>query len=192
MYWLLDYVRQCVGFRPDGYVLIDLDCVSEIVDLFGGIEFDVPCEMELNNPQDDVYVDLQPGLQHLNGDEAAWLVRFRSGYPMADLERVRVQRDFVVEAINQWLSLKNVVKFKKAFDIMQKYCKTDLNLQNSLWFMWSAVICGTSDAETMTIPYYLSDSYVCIDADEEYLDLINRCFNPYEDPVGYEDLNIAH
>ena len=43
----------------------------------------------------------------------------------------------------------------------------------------------------MTVPYYLSDPYVCIDADEDYLDLINTYFNPYKDPVGFDDLNIA-
>ena len=192
MYWLMDYVRQCVGFRPDGYVLIDLDCVAQLVDLFGGIDFDVPCKMQHSEPGNDIYVDLEPGRQTLNGAEAEWVVRFRSGYAMADLERVRVQRDFVFEAIKQWLTVKNVLKVKQALDILKEHCLTDLSFRNFMWFMWSAIICGTSDAEAMTIPYYLNDSYVCIDADEDYLELINSCFNPYHEPIGFDDLNIAH
>ncbi len=192
MYWLMDYVRQCVGFRPDGYVLIDLDCVEHLVDLFGGIDFEVPCKMVHSDPANDIYVDLEPGLQHLNGAEAEWVVRFRSGYAMADLERVRIQRNFIVQAIKQWLSVKNVTKFTQALDILEEYCLTDLSTRNFLWFMWSAVICGTADAETMTIPFYLSDSYVCINDDEDFLELINEHFNPYTAPVGFEDLNIAH
>ena len=32
------------------------------------------------------------------------LVRYRSGYSMADLQRVQVQRDFLMEAVRQWKS----------------------------------------------------------------------------------------
>ena len=42
---LMDYVADCIGFRPDGYVLLELDVFIELVDLFGGVEFDVPMDM---------------------------------------------------------------------------------------------------------------------------------------------------
>ncbi|MBE6984035.1 MAG: LytR family transcriptional regulator [Ruminococcaceae bacterium] len=192
MYWLMDYVRQCVGFVPDGYVLIDLDCIIELVELFGGIDFDVPCAMKHSEPEDDLYIDLQPGLQRLNGKEAMWLVRFRSGYAMADLERVRVQRDFVVAAMDQWLTVKNIKKIPQVLDILEEYCDTNLSTRNFVWFAWSVLFCGTSDMKMTTVPYYLSGQYVCIDADEDYLDLLNSYFNPYKEPIGFDDLNIAY
>ncbi len=188
---LMDYVRQCVGFMPDGYILVDLDCFIELVDLFGGVEFDVPCAMHYEDPGQDLYIDLEPGMQRLNGKDAMGLVRFRSGYAMADLQRVNVQRDFIMTSLGQWASIKNITKFSKALDILDEYCLTDLNGRNFLWFAWSILICGTDNMNAMTIPNYLSGSYVCIDADEAYIDLINEYFNPYKDDITQADLNIA-
>lgn len=191
MYWLMDYVRQCVGFTPDGYILVDLDCFIDLVDLFGGVEFDVPCDMHYSDPSQDLYIDLEAGMQTLDGEEAMGVVRYRSGYAMADLQRVSVQRDFIMAAIGQWASVKNVTKLPKAMEILEDYCVTDLSKRNYLWFAWSLLLCGTDDMTLVTIPNYLSGDYVCIDASDDYLDLINDCFNPYEDEVEYGDLNIA-
>ncbi len=192
MYWLMDYVRQCVGFMPDGYILVDLDCFVVLVDLFGGVEFDVPCDMYYSDPSQELYIDLKAGRQRLNGQQAMGLVRYRSGYTLADLERVNVQRDFIMAALDQWVSVKNITKLFAAMDILEEYCITDLSTRNFLWFAWSVLICGTGDMTMMTIPYYLNGEYVCIDASGNYLDLINQYFNPYDDPIEYDDLNIAY
>ena len=192
MYWLMDYVRQCVGFRPDGYILVNLDCFQELVDAMGGVRFDVPCAMHYEDSSQDLYIDLEPGMQKLNGYEAMGVVRFRSGYAMADLERVNVQRNFIMAAADQWISLKNIVKIPKVLKIIRENSLTDLSARNYFWFAASVVLCGTDDMMLTTIPYYLSGDYVCIDADDDYLSLINTFFNPYEAPVTYDDLNIAY
>lgn len=191
MYWLCDYVRQCVGFRPDGYVLVDLDCFMELVDLFGGVEFHVPMDMHYEDPSQDLYIHLEAGLQTLDGEEAMGVVRFRKGYDMQDLERVNVQRDFLMTALNQWASLANVTKLPSALDILEDYCLTDLSMRNLLWLAESVLLCGTDDMMMTTIPNTLGSDYVYIKADSDYLDLINTYFNPYKREVEFSDLNIA-
>ena len=42
------------------------------------------------------------------------------------------------------------------------------------------------------MPFYFSDYYVCVDLDEDYIDLINEHFNPYNTPVTWDDFDIAH
>ena len=79
---LMDYVTELVGFRPDGYVLIDLDVFVDLVDKMGGVKFDVPCDMDYSDPAQDLTIDLKAGMQRLNGEQAMGLVRFRSGYAM--------------------------------------------------------------------------------------------------------------
>ncbi len=191
MYWLCDYVRQCVGFMPDGYVLLDLDCFMELVDLFGGVDYDVPMSMHYEDPAQDLYIHLEPGMQHLNGKQAMGLVRFRKGYDQQDLDRVNVQRDFFMESLKQWMRLENVAKLTEAIDIMEKYCLTDLSRGNLLWLAQSVLFCGTDDMMMTTVPNYLDSVYVYIRCDEAYLELINTYFNPYEKKITYEDLNIA-
>lgn len=189
---LMGYVADCVGFRPDGYVLIDLDVFVELVDLFGGVDFNVPQDMFYEDPSQDLYIDLQAGEQTLNGKNAMGLVRYRSGYSMADLQRVQVQRDFLMEAVRQWKSPTHLIDALRALPLLEKNTLTDLSFRELTWLAESAALCGTDGMVMQTVPYYLSDVYVCIDAGDAYLELINTYFNPYETEVGYGDLNIAY
>ena len=190
---LLEYVSECVGFRPDGYMLIDLNVFVELVDLMGGVRFDVPCDMYYNDPTQDLYINLTAGEQTLNGEQAMGLVRFRSGYAMADLQRVSVQRDFLSAAMHQWLSVKNLLRLPKALKLLMDNTFTDLSMENLLWLGESVLLCGTGDMQMMTIPNYLSDGgeYVIINGNE-LLPIINESFNPYEKDVTWDDLYIAY
>lgn len=189
---LLDYVSECVGFRPDGYMLIDLNVFVDLVDLMGGVRFEVPCDMYYNDPTQDLYINLQAGEQTLNGEQAMGVVRFRSGYAMADLERVNVQRAFLSAAMKQWIRLKNVWKIPKVAKLLSENTLTDLNTANLLWLAESVLLCGTGDMQMMTIPHGLSGDgeYVLIQP-EEMLDVVNSYFNPYEKEITMDDLYIA-
>lgn len=190
---LMEYVSECIGFRPDGYMLIDLNVFVELVDLMGGVRFDVPCDMYYNDPMQDLYINLQAGEQKLNGGQAMGVVRFRSGYAMADLERVNVQRDFLSAALHQWVSLKNIWKLPQALSLLLDHTLTDLSTANLLWMAESVVLCGTGDMMMTTIPHGLSGDgeYVLIDA-QETLDLVNESFCPYEQGITMDDLYIAY
>lgn len=189
---LMDYVSECVGFHPDRYMLIDLDAFIEVVDLMGGVEFDVPCDMNYDDPSQDLSIHLTAGKQTLNGEQAMGLVRFRSGYSMADLERVRVQREFISAAMDQWISVKNLWKMPAAAAAIKSKTLTDLSARNLVWLAESIAICGTERVEMMTIPHYMSSNgmYVMIDPNE-ILDVVNEYFNPYEREITRDDLNLA-
>ncbi len=191
MFWLCDYVRQCVGFRPDAYILVDLDCFVELVELFGGVEFYVPMDMHYEDPAQDLYIHLEEGMQTLDGNGAMGVVRFRKGYSMQDIDRVKVQRDFILAALSQWKTAKNALLAPKAISILKDYCLTDLSTSNILWLAESLLICGTEDMMMTTIPHSLGSDYVYIRGDQAYLELLNRYFNPYEDPILFEDLHIV-
>lgn len=190
---LLEYVSECVGFRPDGYMLIDLNVFVELVDLMGGVRFDVPCDMYYNDATQDLYINLTAGEQTLNGEQAMGLVRFRSGYAMADLQRVNVQRDFLSAAMHQWLSVKNLFRLPKALKLLQSSTFTDLSTENLLWLGESVLLCGTGDMQMMTIPNSLSGGgeYVIVDGDA-LLPIVNESFNPYEREITWDDLYIAY
>ena len=189
---LMDYVADCVGFRPDGYMLLELDVFIELVDLFGGVDFDVPMDMNYEDPSQDLYIHLNEGMQTLDGEQSMGLVRFRYGYADADIGRVRVQRDFMLAAIDQWASVKNVLKLPQALALLGKYAQTDLSTGNILWLAESVLLCGTDDMYMTTVPFYLSGDYVVADADEDYLDLLNEYFNPYTRDISWDDLYIAY
>ena len=192
MEWLCEYVRQSVGFKPDGYVLVDLDFFVKIVDHFGGVTFDVPRDMYYDDPSQDLYIHLDPGLQHLDGYEAMGLVRYRQKYAMQDLDRVQVQRNFFHTAVSQWREKSDIFSYYKAYQIFKEECTTNLSASNLLWFLKAVSAWDLENSKELTMPYTIgADYYIYIKANDEYLELINEYFNPYEHPVDYEDLNIV-
>ncbi len=192
MDYLMGYVADLVGYRPDGYMLIDLNCFIDLVDLFGGVTFDVPMDMYYDDPTQDLHIDLKAGEQKLNGQEAMWLVRFRSGYAMADLERVNVQREFLSAAMSQWTKVWNIYKAPAAIHLVMKNTLTDLSARNLSWVVLSVAICGTDDMESNTLPgspknvnggsYYVEDR-------ELAAQLVNEKYNPYTVHVTASDLH---
>ncbi|MDR0889386.1 MAG: LCP family protein [Oscillospiraceae bacterium] len=187
---LMTYVSHCVGFYPDGYILVELDVFLDLVNLMGNVEFDVPQNMYYEDPAQGLSIALESGLQKLNAVQAMGLVRFRSGYSAADLRRVEVQRDFVAAAFDQWASVKNVWKLPSAAIMLSKNSQSDMNIRNLSWLAMSAAICGTDDMQMMTIPYYMdSGGYVLVDS--SVLDVVNAYFNPYERDITMDDLYLA-
>ena len=84
---LQDVVSDLVGYPIDFYITIDLDGFVELVDAVGGVEFDVPVEMYYSDPTQDLNIFFQPGMQHLDGQAAMEVCRFRkngdgTGYPL--------------------------------------------------------------------------------------------------------------
>lgn len=188
---LMDYVEECVGFHPDGYILIDLDVFIDLVDLFGGVGFNVPIDMYYDDPAQDLHIALSAGQRELSGEDAMELVRFRSGYENADIGRISVQRDFIKQAIGQWAKLRNILKLPAALWKIVRHCATDLSVFELYWLAESAYVCGTEQIFSTVMPFYFNDIYVCVDLNQNYIDLINAHFNPYERPVTWDDFSVA-
>lgn len=191
MGFLMDYVKDLVGFRPDAYVLLDLDCFAELVDSMGGVKFDVPMDMYYNDPTQDLYIDLKAGEQTLNGQEAMWLVRFRSGYAMADLERVRVQRDFLQSAIGQWKSLLKLPRVPHTASLLLENTQTDLDYRNLCWLALALVKSeGGFDSDTLPgEPAWVNGGAYYVEDREAAAALVNEKYNPYETQIRAEDLH---
>ena len=161
---LMDYAAECIGYRPDGYILVDLDCFEKIVNVMGGVRFDVPCDMQYEDPYQDLYIDLKAGEQKLNGKQAMWLVRFRAGYAEADLKRVQVQRDFMREAIRQWSGIGRIWRAPAAAVVLSANTTTDLSARELAWGSFYVLWPETT------------------------ADLVNGHFNPYREDVSSEDI----
>lgn len=82
---LLLRVSEIIGFTPDGYIVVDLSIFRQLVDLMGGVTFDVRSTMHYSDPTQNLSIDLQAGKQHLNGEPGhagrALPLRLRHGRP---------------------------------------------------------------------------------------------------------------
>lgn len=136
-------VRDVVGFLPDGYLLLDLDVLSEAVDLLGGVEFDIPPDYA--DRAAELYQDIRSGLQHLTGRQVMELFRARIGGG-SDPEQLRVQRQVVREALRQWFHSDRWKVFPKLWELFRSRMTSDLSFRQ---VMWIARVLAKSDLGAM-------------------------------------------
>jgi polyisoprenyl-teichoic acid--peptidoglycan teichoic acid transferase len=65
------------GVSVDRYIRVSTLAFIDLVDVMGGVEVFVPQRMKYDDFTQKLHIDLQPGLQTLNGQQAQGFVRFR-------------------------------------------------------------------------------------------------------------------
>ena len=134
-------VNKITGLDIKYYVVISNNALVQLVDEIGGVEFDVPIDMNYDDSSQKLAIHLKKGKQKLNGEQAEGLVRFRknnngTSYPSEygdnDLGRMRTHREFITEVAKQTLQLKNITKIGSFVDIIKENVTT--NIKN-----WSTI-----------------------------------------------------
>ena len=151
---LMEQVKNVIGFLPDGYALVDLSAFVEAVDLLGGLDFDVPMDMDYDDPDQNLFIHLRAGEQHLTGEQLMWVVRFRSGYANADIGRTEVQRAVLKTAMKQWLRPKTLAALPGLWRIYQENLTTDLSVRNIVWIARVLLKSMGGDMEANVLPGY--------------------------------------
>jgi LCP family protein required for cell wall assembly len=116
----------------DYYVKVNLAGFQRLVDLMGGVQYNVPEAMHYVDPTDGTYIDLQPGPQLLDGAKAEQLVRFRHDAIGDDMGRIHRQQEFLKAAISQALTPANLLKLPSLISTARSYVDTDIPLGDQL------------------------------------------------------------
>ena len=191
---LLDGLKDILGFGIDCYAVVDLEAFVELVDAIGGVDYNVPVNMNYYDPTQDLYINIPAGEQHLTGEEALKVVRFRSGYASADIGRIGTQQDFLKSVASQMLTLGNIPNLPTFIDIFEEYVETNMSTANLAYFARQFLMCKSENINFHTLPGNYGDSikylsYVSIYIDE-WLEMVNSCLNPYDEPVTEANVNI--
>ena len=191
-------IEDMLGVPVDFYVSVDLKGFIALIDQIGGVEFDVPCDMDYDDPYQDLHIHFKAGLQKLNGQQAMEVVRFRhnndnTGYGgRQDLGRIGTQQAFLKTVAQKLMKLENVPAMAETF---LKYVKTDLTLGNLMWLANQALSMGGTDAISFaTLPgdgsgWYKGMSVYALDP-EQVLEMTNSMLNPYATDITADEQNI--
>lgn len=186
-------LRELLGFPVDGYVLVNLDAFKKTVDLVGGVEFDVPQDMDYEDASQDLYIHLKAGLQRLDGEKAMELVRFRKGYASQDIQRTQVQQQFLKALAKQCLSVSSLSKLKEFADIFAEDVTTDLTVGNMIWYGKELMACDFDSMQT----YTAEGEGAMINGGAYYplyagrlLEIVNKSFNPYDVAISASSLTV--
>ena len=164
---LIETVKDLTGMPIHNFCKVNFEGLRNIIDILGGVEFDVPMDMDYDDPAQDLHIHLKKGKQTLNGADAEGLLRFRKGYATGDLGRIDMQQAFLKELINQKLSPKYIFKAVPVVKEISKNVETDMSVMYMLKYAWKFRDSDKVEFNSYTLPgapkmiggvsYYLCD-----------------------------------
>ena len=192
----VEMFSDIIGFEVDYWFIVNMNAFKALVDAVNGIDFDVPVNMNYHDNAAGLHIVYSKGIQHLNGQQALEVMRFRTGYSNADIGRINTQQSFLMTAASQILAKKDSINITEMADIFFKYVKidSDLTLGSLIWFGKEFLKMEPDGIGFHTMPgdyndYVGYDSYVSIYIDE-WLELLNEYINPYVEDITLESLSI--
>lgn len=134
-YFTINSLEDILGIKIDHYAVVNIDAFRKIVDAIGGVDVEVPRKMEYSDSSQDLYIDLEPGLQHLDGEQAEGLVRWRHNddyseqYGEGDVGRIETQQIFLKAFAKKVLSPSILKALPQMANILYSDLKTDIGLK---------------------------------------------------------------
>ena len=164
-------IKELTGVKIHDYVKVNFKAVEDIIDAFGGVRYNVPQNMDYDDPYQDLHIHIKKGEQKLNGEQALQLLRFRQ-YPMGDLQRIQVQQDFLRELVRQKSNLIYIFKAKSIYKAATDNMTTTLSAGDVSGLAFGLLGIKKDDVKTFEYPYHFSQSGIYIITDKDKLNTI--------------------
>lgn len=135
------------------YVEVNYDAVKDIVNLVGGVEYDIPFDMNYDDAyaKPPLHIHLKKGVQVLDGDKAIQFLRWRKNNGSegtGDIDRTKRQQDFMMAAAKKAFGLKLPMVIKAAYENVE----TNFAVQEMLYLGSKMIGTDLSKLEKHTLP----------------------------------------
>lgn len=149
---LAEEITKTLGVPIDYYFHINLQGFVALVDELGGVDVDIPVDMNYDDPYQNLHIHFKKGPQHLDGQAAMEAVRYRhdnkttvnSNY--SDLDRTKLQQQVLTGLADKVISWGSITKVQSFLNIFNTYVKTDMGLKDMLYFATQGMKLNTSSA----------------------------------------------
>lgn len=182
-------VNEITGLDIKYYILVDTEALIKLVDLIGGVEFEVPIDMNYDDYSQNLHIHLKQGYQTLTGEQAEQVVRFRHNnngssysyeYGNEDYGRMKTQRNLIIAVAKQTLKFKNVTEIGNIIKIMKEDVKTNIDVSLLIDYIPYAVNMDLNAIQTDKLPGESKQKYggwFYFHDEEETLTLVDELFN---------------
>ena len=192
-------VSRLTGIYPDFYVMVGWEANGELVDALGGVYFDVPFDMNYDDPYQDLHIHQEAGYRKLSGEDAMEVIRWRknNGEPSpGDVGRIQIQQDFLSAVLDKCLQPATLLKAPALAQVFLNNVTTDLTVGNILAFAQLAIgMDPESDVKFSTMPYtgvMYDRASLVLPVEKELLEILNSGMNPYVDQIQSSDLQLMY
>ncbi|MRE70804.1 LCP family protein [Mammaliicoccus sciuri] len=124
----MESVESTLNVPVDYYARINMEAFVEVVDELGGIEYNVPFDLNEPNTEDKGRIKVKKGKRNLSGDEALAVVRSRK--QDSDLERGKRQMEMIKAIIKKAQETNSINKLDDLVKIVGKNAKHNFSFED--------------------------------------------------------------
>jgi polyisoprenyl-teichoic acid--peptidoglycan teichoic acid transferase len=139
------------GVGIDRYITLNAQGVRELVNALGGVTVYVPKDMKYQDDSQHLYINLKAGKQHLNGDQAMNLLRYRHDNK-GDIGRIQRQQMVMRALMEQSLNPTTVARLPKILSVIQSYVDTNLSVEELAALVGFAAKVDRSSVQMLMVP----------------------------------------
>lgn len=139
----------------DRYIRLTTNAFRELVDQLGGVEVFVPEKMSYTDATQQLKIDLDPGWQTLNGEQAEQFARFRDS-SVGDITRVQRQQALMTALRDRLTSPAFLPRLPQVIHSIQNYVDTNLSLPETLALVNFALELNQENLHMVLLPGNLS------------------------------------
>lgn len=161
--FMIETIKTITKMPIHYYCEINFDGFKEIVDILGGVDYDVPFDMDYDDSAQDLHIHLKAGQQHLDGQAAHDFVRFRHNnkgaevyapgeYYKGDIGRISAQQDFLSELFRQKMQPQYILKAPELINAAYKYVRTNFTVKTAIEFISMLKSTETTELKTYLLP----------------------------------------
>mgnify|MGYP006069215445 FL=1 len=197
---LLDTVADVLGYQVDMYAFVNIEAAADIVDAIGGVNFNIPFDMDWGAPGPAPDIHIKAGPQTLNGENFVNAMRFRMSndgshsYAGGDIERIEFQQQLLMALAQQLLQIGNVLNIGEIYSAVMDNTETNVSLGNIAYLLEQFMKLSSDDITFQTIPNRMDGminglNYVMPIIDE-WLVMLNDYLNPFDQEITESNINM--
>jgi len=161
--FMIETIKTITKMPVHYYCEVNFDGFIEIIDILGGVDYNVPFDMNYDDPVQDLHIHLKAGMQHLDGQAAHDFVRFRHNnkgegeyapgeYAKGDIGRIDAQQKFLKELFRQKMQPQYLLKAPALIDAAYSNVKTNFTIASALDFVTILKSAETTNLESFVLP----------------------------------------
>ncbi len=153
---MAEAVSQLTGIPINYYVEFSFDAAENVLNTLGKITYDVPDVegggrgMNYEDPAQDLYIHLKPGVQELNGEQILQLMRYRKGD--SDHARSERQQNVIKAIVEQKLGFSLITKLPKLFSQIKSDLSTNISATDVTRYAGYFIKLSTDKIHTYQLP----------------------------------------
>ena len=145
------------GVGVDRYVRINVLGVSKLIEALGGVNIYVPKDMKYRDDSQHLYINLKAGQQHLNGEQALQLLRYRHD-ELGDIGRIQRQQMVLRALIEQSLNPTTITRLRDILNVVKENIDTNLSVEELIALVGFGSKTSRSNMQMLMLPGRFSEN----------------------------------